>query len=462
MEHRRPHILLITYPAQGHINPSLQLAQRLVDMGMEVTFTTSISGRRCIPKSYWDVNPNSTSKIHLRLNLFSDGYDQGIKNLADADDFYVKLKSFSTKCLEETIASSAQQGNPITCLVYTMFYHWVAEVARGFDLPSMLYWIQPASVFAIYYYYFNGYMEAFDQIDDPSWSIQLPGLPLLNKGDLPSFLIPSTQDIYTKRSKTLAALKQHFDALSSYPMAEVLVNSFQHLEHDALKSIEKVNLLAVGPVIQSASLEGKHDSLENSKKHMDWLNSKGESSVIYLSFGTMIKIPKLETEEIAKGLLTSGRPFMWIMKKNEDEKEEDKLSCMERLEEQGLIVPWCSQIEVLSHKALGCFVTHCGWNSTLESLSSGVPVVAYPKWTDQGTIAKMIQDVWKTGVRVNGSEQGNVDGDEIYRCLETVMGGGQKAQDLRRNAEKWKYLAREAVKQGGTSYNILKGFVQQM
>lgn len=457
MEHRRHHILLITYPAQGHVNPSLQLAERLVDMGMQVTFTTSLSARSCMPKSYWDVNSNTTSRECLRLRLYSDGYDEGLKNPAESVDFYNNLKGNGTKCLEETIVSSAQQGNPITCVVYTIFYEWVAEVARGFDLPSMLYWIQPAAVFAIYYYYFNGYRNAFDQIDDPSWSIKLPGLPLLNKPDLPSFLIPSTQDIYTK---ALAALKQHFDAFSSHPMPIVLVNSFDDLEHDALKSIDKLNLLAVGPIIQYAFLDGKHDSLDNSKKQIDWLSSKADSSVIYVSFGTLIKLPKSEMEEIAKGLLKSGRPFMWIVKKNEEEKEEDKLSCMEELEEQGLIVPWCSQIEVLSHKALGCFVTHCGWNSTLESLASGVPVVAYPKWTDQGTIAKMIQDVWKTGVRVNGSEQGNVDGDEIYRCLETVMGDGEKAQELRRNAEKWKDLAREAV--GGTSYNNLKGFVEEM
>lgn len=458
MEHRRQHILLITYPAQGHINPSLQLAERLVDMGMEVTFTTSISGRNCMPKSYTDVNPNSTSKKGLRLNLYSNGYDQGIKNPADTFDFYAKLKSYGTKCLQETIVSCAEQGNPVTCVVYTIFNHWVAEVASGFDLPSMLYWIQPAAVLAIYYNYFNDYKDAFNQIDDPSWSIKLPGLPLLNQRDLPSFLVPSTQEIYTK---AVAAVKQHFDAFSSDPMPKVLVNSFEDLEHDALKSIEKINLLAVGPIIQSAFLDGKQD-YNNSRKHVDWLNSKGESSVIYVSFGTLITLPKSETEEIAKGLLKSGRPFMWVMKKNEDEKEEEKLSYMDKLEEQGLIVAWCSQIEVLSHKALGSFVTHCGWNSTLESLASGVPVVAYPKWTDQGTIAKMIEDVWKTGVRVNGSEQGNVDCDDIYRCLETVMGGGEKAEELRRNAEKWKDLAREAVKQGGTSYNNLKGFVQEM
>ena len=162
-------------------------------------------------------------------------------------------------------------------------------------------------------------------------------------------------------------------------------------------------------------------------------------------------------EEIAIGLIKSNRPFLWVIRKKEDEKDEE-LSCMEELEQLGMIVPWCSQLEVLSNAALGCFVTHCGWNSTLESLVSGVPVVAFPKWTDQGTNAKLIEDVWRTGVRVKGNEEGFVDGDEISRCLDMVMGG----EEYRRNAKKWRDLAREAMKEGGSSEKNLKTFVEEI
>jgi UDP:flavonoid glycosyltransferase YjiC (YdhE family) len=125
-------------------------------------------------------------------------------------------------------------------------------------------------------------------------------------------------------------------------------------------------------------------------------------------------------------------------------------------------VTWCSQVEVLSHPSLGCFVTHCGWNSTLESLVSGVPVVAYPHWSDQGTNAKLIQDVWKTGVRVTANEDGIVESDEIKRCLELVIGGGEEGGEMRRNAKKRRDLAREATKEGGSSYENLKSFVDEI
>ncbi|KAL0403675.1 UNVERIFIED_CONTAM: Crocetin glucosyltransferase, chloroplastic [Sesamum radiatum] len=135
---------------------------------------------------------------------------------------------------------------------------------------------------------------------------------------------------------------------------------------------------------------------------------------------------------------------------------------MEELEKVGKIVPWCSQLEVLTHSSLGCFMTHCGWNSTLESISCGVPVVAFPHWTDQGTNAKLIEDEWRTGVRVRANEDGLVESSEIRRCIEEVMDGGQKSVELRENAEKWKALAREAMEENGSSNKNLKAFFDEV
>jgi hypothetical protein len=210
------------------------------------------------------------------------------------------------------------------------------------------------------------------------------------------------------------------------------------------------------------------DLFQSSKDHyIEWLNSKPKSSVIYVSFGSLLVLVKQQMEEIARGLLDCDRPFLWVIRakeNGEEEKEEEKLSCREELEEKGMIVTWCSQVEVLSHPSLGCFVTHCGWNSTLESLVSGVPVVAYPQLTDQGTNAKLIQDVctWKTGVRVTANEDGIVESDEIKRCLDLVIGGGEKGEEIRKNAKKWSDLAKEAAKEGGSSYENLKSFVDEI
>uniref|UniRef100_M1CU47 Glycosyltransferase n=1 Tax=Solanum tuberosum TaxID=4113 RepID=M1CU47_SOLTU len=137
---------------------------------------------------------------------------------------------------------------------------------------------------------------------------------------------------------------------------------------------------------------------------------------------------------------------------------EDKLSCKDELEKQGKIVSWCSQVEVLKHPYVGCFLTHCGWNSTLESIASKVPIVACPLWNDQVCNAKLIQDVWKNGVRVNVSEGGVVERDEFNRCITIVMGDGEEGEELRRNVKKLGDLAKEAMKENGTSSVNLKVF----
>jgi anthocyanidin 3-O-glucoside 5-O-glucosyltransferase len=270
-------------------------------------------------------------------------------------------------------------------------------------------------------------------------------------------------------------LQEQLEQLSQETNPKVLVNSFDALELGAMNATEKFNLIGIGPLIPSAFLDGKDpldksfggDLFQGSEDYTEWLNSKPKSSVVYVSFGSILVLSNRQMEEISRGLVQSGLPFLWVIRdeqnKKKEKEEDDQLSaCREAiLEKQGMVVPWCCQVEVLSHPSIGCFVTHCGWNSTLESLVSGVPVVAFPHWTDQGTNAKLIEDVWKTGVRVVANEEGIVEGDEIKRSLDLVMADG-KTGDFRKNAKKWKDLAMDAVKDGGSSDKNLKAFVDEV
>lgn len=470
----RCHVLLVTFPAQGHINPSLQFAKRLIKLGIDVTFATSVYAQRRMPVATSGDVPEG-----LNFAAFSDGYDDGFKpNVDDAKKYMSQIRTRGSKTLKDTILASAEQGRPVTCLVYTLLLPWASEVAREVHIPSALLWIQPATVLDIYYYYFHGYEDKIINIRDER--IEFPGLPIrFSKRDLPSFVLPSSSEAY---SFALPTFKEQLEMLDADTKPKVLVNTFDALEPDALKAVgDKYELIGVGPLIPWAFLGEKDpsdekfhgDLFKKSVDYREWLNSKNESSVVYVSFGSLLKLSKAQMEEIAIGLLECGRPFLWVIRvdentKNSDDddddeknKEEDeKLSCLDELEKLGKIVPWCSQLEVLTHPSLGCFVTHCGWNSTLESISCGVPVVAFPQWTDQGTNAKLIEDVWKTGVRVHANEDGMVKSGDIRKCIEEVMDGQEKSLELRGNAKKWKVLAREAMEENGTSYNNLQTFFQ--
>ncbi|KAK7816081.1 crocetin glucosyltransferase [Quercus suber] len=227
-QQQQSQFVIVTYPAQGHINPAFQFAERLVRLGVHVTFFTTIGAHsRGMIKS---CPPNG-----LSFATFSDGYDDGVVPMDDVEKQWDQLKRNGSKALTDLIVSTANKQ----CIVYTMLLPWVVDVARELHLPSALLWIQPAMVFDIYYYYYNGFADVIgkDSDDRPSCSIQLPGLPLLAARDLPSFLLASNPYALL-RPKFQAQL----EALEEESNPRVLVNTFDALEPEALKALGKLNL----------------------------------------------------------------------------------------------------------------------------------------------------------------------------------------------------------------------------
>ncbi|KAK7400055.1 hypothetical protein VNO78_11254 [Psophocarpus tetragonolobus] len=445
----RHRFLLVLFPAQGHINPAFQFAKQLVTLGAHVTISTTLHMHRRIT--------NKPALPGISFLPFSDGYDDGYTD-TDYSLYAFELKRHGSEFLTNLILSNAQKGHPFTCLVHTMIIPWAAQVARGFDLPTAMFWTQPATVLDIFYYYFHGYSDYIKgKSKQPSSLVELPGLPfLLPTRDLPSFLLAT-------ESAAISLIEEQVVDLDVEAKPRILVNTFEALEAEALRGVDKFNMISIGPLIPSAFLDGKDptdtsfggDIFQLSDGCKEWLDTKAERSVVYVSFGSFCVLSKRQMEEVARALLDCGRPFLWVIR------EKEELSCGEELEEKGKIVKWCCQVEVLSHGSVGCFVTHCGWNSSMESLVSGVPVVAFPQWLEQKTNAMLIEDVWKTGVRVDtdSNEEGLVVSQEISKCLQVVMGNGE---ELRNSAKKWKSLAREAVIEGGTSHNNLRAFLHHL
>ncbi|KAM3707639.1 hypothetical protein ACB094_02G040000 [Castanea mollissima] len=334
----------------------------------------------------------------------------------------VHFKRNGSKALTDLIVATANKQ----CIVYTMLLHWVASVARDLHIPSTLLWIQPAMVLYIYYHYYNGFANFFN-----SSTIKIRK-PLVTKilayrcssffrendklghflhsvtqciyrvchllfatHDLPSFLLASNHYAFVHH-----ILQAQLEALENERNPRVLVNTFDALELKAFKALKKLNLVAIGPLVPNAIFGGRYPC-NGSNNYIEWLNSKSKSLVICISFGSLLVLNKQQMEEIAHGLLDCGRPFLG--------KEEENLSCREELEQMGMIVP--------------CLVY-------------GVPMVTFPHWFDQATNAKLIKDVWKTRVRVTVNKNGIVEGDEIKRCLELVMGDGERGKAIRRNAKK--------------------------
>ncbi|KAH6778188.1 hypothetical protein C2S52_006286 [Perilla frutescens var. hirtella] len=448
------HILLVTFPAQGHINPSLQFAKRLSKHGVKITFLTSLYATSRMSQ------PSSFHGGAIDLLSFSDGSD-AVWSVDETPKFMQALNDHGSKAVEDAVAARRAEGRPFTRVIYTLLVPWAGQVAHRVGVPSTLLWIQPAIVFGVYFHCYNKSFDAADEV------IELPGLPVLRRSDLPSFFHDTNPSVYDFAIPTFT---ENFEMLDREDHPAVLLNTFDALELEPLRVLtNKYKLMPIGPLIPSAFLDGNDptdksfgaDLIQKSEDYVQFLDSAEKETVIYVAFGSYSELSKPQMEAIEEGLIRSGRPFLWVIRGSENrEKVDGILSRREELEKRGKIVAWCTQVEVLSHPSVGCFVTHCGWNSTLESLAAGVPLVALPQWTDQATNAKLVQDYWRSGVRAVKKE-GNgeiVEADEIERCLEIVMGGGE----MREQAKKWRDLAKEAIKEDGTSNVNLKIFVDQM
>lgn len=452
------HILLVTFPAQGHINPSLQFAKRLTKHGLKVTILTAAFATSRMPKTL----PSPL----IDVVSFPTAFDNAVYSPDKATELMEALAASGSAAVESAIVSKRASGNPYSRVVFNLLVPWAGQAARRLGVPFTLLWIQPAALFAIYFHYYN---KNFDVSDE---AIELPGLPRLRRGDLPSFFHESNPSFYDFAIPMFMADFEMLDEEEHIPA--VLLNTFADLESEGLGFLKKYRLMPIGPLIPSAFLDGRDpsdtafggDLIQNSDKddYLKYLDSAGAESVIYIAFGSYSELPPRQMAAIAAALIKTGRPFLWVIRGSEEKGKLDEIfTCTEELERRGKIVAWCAQVEVLSHSSVGCFVTHCGWNSTLESLAAGVPVVALPQWSDQGTNAKLVEELWRSGVRAEKKGDAEVvAAEEIERCLERVMDGGEESREMRTAAKKWRDLARAATAEDGTSTVNLKIFVDEI
>ncbi|TKY70327.1 UDP-glycosyltransferase 74E1 [Spatholobus suberectus] len=290
----------------------------------------------------------------------------------------------------------------------------------------------------------------------------VPGLPPLDSQALPSIVrFPQSYPAY------MAMKLSQFSDLNKADW--VFVNSFEALEGEIVKGLtELFPAKMIGPMVPSSYLDGRIRGDNGygaslwkplNEECSNWLEAKPPQSVVYVSFGSLASLKAEQIEEVAWGLKESGVSFLWVLR----ESEQSKLPCgyKDMVKDKGLIVTWCNQLELLTHQATRCFVTHCGFNSTLESLSLGVPVVCLPQWTDQSSNAKFLEEIWEVGVWPKEDEKGIVRKQEFVTSLKVVM-EGERSQEIKRNANKWKKLAREAVDEGGSSDNHINHFVNHL
>ncbi|XP_008806065.1 gallate 1-beta-glucosyltransferase-like [Phoenix dactylifera] len=451
-----PHVLLVSFPGQGHVNPLLRLAKRLAAKGLLVTFSsTDMIGRRIASAAKNSVDHGDGVPVgrgHLRFEFYPDGWEPDDPRLHDLDALLPHLHDVGVPALVDMIRRFADAGRPVSCIVNNPFIPWVLDVANDMGIPAAVLWVQSCAVFSTYYHFHYSLAE-FPSEAHPDVSVTLPGIPTLRPEDLPSFLLPSNP----YKSLTDAILQQ-FQKISKATW--VLANTFEELESDAIKAISELSpLIPVGPLVEADDGEESQKAIKGDMFEaadcMEWLDAQDPLSVVYMSVGSVVVLSREEMEEMACGLKNIGRPFIWVVRN--DCRNLLPENFVEETKERGMVVGWSPQDRVLTHRSVACFVTHCGWNSTLEALTSGVPVVAYPQWGDQLPDAKFLVDVYRVGVRLWAPAKR----EDLERCVQNVM-TGPEAEGMRKRAVVWREAARKALTDGGSSDRNIQAFVDEI
>ncbi|KAL8487274.1 hypothetical protein ACS0TY_023813 [Phlomoides rotata] len=439
-------VLVIPYPAQGHINPALGLAKCLASKGLLVTFLITTRVSKCAQIS----ECNS-----ITIHTISDGSEETLNPPETIQAYFQRLQTSLSASLAKFIDQHNTTSPSPKLIIYDSVMPWILEIAHHRGIQGAPFFTQTAAVSAVFYHLKQASLLRFPyELQDGV--VSLPSLPPLETRDLPSF--PALGE--DSQKTVVDYMAQQF--LNVDKADWIFFNTFQKLENEILGWMtNQWPIKTVGPtfLLKQNDYDNKNHTINIFEpKHeacREWLDLKQRESVVYVSLGSTASLGKEQMEELAFGLIMSNCYFLWVVRSSEVDKLPQGFTS-----EKGLVVEWCHQPEVLAHSALACFVTHCGWNSTLEALSYGVPIVAMAQWVDQITNSKFVEDVWRFGVRVKPGENQIISREEIAMCIKEVVHGDERVE-LKANACKWRDLANEAVQKGGTSADNIQDFVNK-
>lgn len=264
------------------------------------------------------------------------------------------------------------------------------SVANNFNLPVYYFFTSGACCLAQFLYMPTLHKTTTKSFKDMNTLIHSPGLPPIPSSDMVSPLLDRTSIDYSSFLETC----EHLPKSSG-----IIINTFDSLEPKAIKAITDgacvpegptPPIYCVGPLV-AVGANGSHDCL-------NWLDLQPSQSVVYLCFGSLGVFSSDQLKEVAKGLEKSGHRFLWVVRSPPSSKKEDRFlpppdpdldvllpeGFLDRTKDRGLVVKkWAPQVVVLNHKSIGGFVTHCGWNSVLEAVCAGVPMVGWPLYAEQ-------------------------------------------------------------------------------
>lgn len=444
-------LILFPLPLQGHLNPMLDLANILHYKGFSITLIHTNFN-----------SPNPSNYPHFTFHSIQDGLSA---TEASTNDVVSLLSLLNIKCAEpfkdrvRSLVSDDVSEEPVSCLISDAIFHFTQAVAESFKLPRMVLRTGGASSFVVFAAFpllrEKGYLPIQEtQLEDP-----VVELPPLKVKDLPVIDTLNPDTFHQLVDNVVSATKAS---------SGLIWNTFEDLEQSSLASLSEqfsIPMFPIGPFHKhNLAIPSRSSSLlAEDQTSIPWLNTQPPRSVVYVSFGSIAAISEQEFLEIAWGLARSEQPFLWVVRpglvRGAEWLEPLPSGFLESLSGRGHIVKWAPQQEVLAHEAVGAFWSHNGWNSTLESVCEGVPMICSPCFSDQKVNARFVSQVWKVGLQL---ESGKLERGEIEKIIRKLMTREKDGDEIRVRVSELKEKADKCLKQGGTSCESLESLVSHI
>ncbi|GAY37958.1 UDP-glycosyltransferase 76E2 [Citrus sinensis] len=440
--HRCRQVVLVPIPLQGHITPMLQLGTILHSRGFSITVAHAQFN-----------SPHASNHPDFTFLPLSDGSSSTPKASDDFIDFMSNINLNCRAPLQEALTRMIAKQEDLPCVIHDGIMHCAEAVARHLKLPSIiLYTLNPTNLLT-YYAYPRLLEQGHIPFPDSKLLELVPGLDPLRFKDLPASSFGNLSTLLP-----FTAILRDIGSSSA-----IILNTSECLEQSSIVEFQEqypVPIFSIGPM-HLAAPASSCSLLKEDTSCIEWLDKQTQHSVIYVSFGSIALTGEKELAEMAWGLANSKQPFLWVLRPGSADGLDptDLLpdSFKETVEKRGCIVNWAPQRQVLAHSAVGGFWTHCGWNSILESISEGVPMICRSAFGDQKVNARYVCRVWNVGFEFeNDLERG-----EIERVITRLM-VEKEGEEMRKRALDLKVKVELCSRKGGSSYNLLNELVDHI
>ncbi|XP_024963213.1 7-deoxyloganetic acid glucosyltransferase-like [Cynara cardunculus var. scolymus] len=469
-QENEPHVLIFPIPFQGPVNCALKLAELLCLSGIHVTFLNTHHIHRPLLR-HTQVLSRFNRYPNFRFETIPDGLEH--ENPVSGDRFEEvmdAINAVSKPLFQEMMVSghlSSKSERPVTVIIPDGVFNFAVEIGLELSIPVISFeTISPCSL----------------------WTSNLNLPALIEAGEVPFKgndldelvkNVPGAQNILRRRDLAPYCrlsdlsdpeIQRTLREARTIPLAQGLIlNTFEHLDVLLLPHMRNLcpNIYTIGPLhsLHKARLTADTEQSspettfsnsvwEEDRSCLSWLDKHPPKTVVYVSFGSLSSTTVNQLLEIWHGLVNSGKPFLWVRRPGSITGGYDQTQLPSELIDHtarmGCIVDWAPQEEVLAHQAVGVFLTHSGWNSTMESIVEGVPMICWPFYVDQFVNSRFVEEVWKVGIDMKDK----CDMVIVEKAIRDVM---DVRQDMfTRSARCWANLSKESISEdtGSSTRNL--------